>query len=139
LRAMRSGESRMKGDERILGQGDFVETVLKAKKNGTGSKRAMLLGDARTRDERGIDIEKTEHRVLYGERIRDERTANCRGARMEAFERGQIRESEERPLTPSSTLRRPGDSKCFPWICQIYADRHRSHRNLHLGRLKFSI
>ncbi|CAB1055367.1 hypothetical protein D1BOALGB6SA_100, partial [Olavius sp. associated proteobacterium Delta 1] len=30
LRAMRKGESRMKGDERILGQGDFVETVLKA-------------------------------------------------------------------------------------------------------------
>ena len=30
LRAMRNGESRMKGDERILGQGDFVETVLKA-------------------------------------------------------------------------------------------------------------
>jgi len=27
---MRNGESRMKGDERILGQGDFVETVLKA-------------------------------------------------------------------------------------------------------------
>jgi REP element-mobilizing transposase RayT len=30
LRAMRMAESRMKGDERILGQGDFVETVLKA-------------------------------------------------------------------------------------------------------------
>jgi len=30
LRVMRNGESRMKGDERILGQGDFVETVLKA-------------------------------------------------------------------------------------------------------------
>jgi len=30
LRAMRKAESRMKGDERILGQGDFVETVLKA-------------------------------------------------------------------------------------------------------------
>ncbi|CAB1061123.1 hypothetical protein D1BOALGB6SA_5896, partial [Olavius sp. associated proteobacterium Delta 1] len=30
LRAMRNYESRMKGDERILGQGDFVETVLKA-------------------------------------------------------------------------------------------------------------
>jgi hypothetical protein len=27
---MRKGDSRMKGDERILGQGDFVETVLKA-------------------------------------------------------------------------------------------------------------
>jgi hypothetical protein len=25
---MRKAESRMKGDERILGQGDFVETVL---------------------------------------------------------------------------------------------------------------
>ena len=30
LRTMRQGESRMKGDERILGQGDFVKTVLKA-------------------------------------------------------------------------------------------------------------
>ena len=30
LRTMRKAESRMKGDERILGQGDFVETVLKA-------------------------------------------------------------------------------------------------------------
>ena len=30
LRIMRQGESRMKGDERILGQGDFVETVLKS-------------------------------------------------------------------------------------------------------------
>jgi len=27
---MRNGESTMKGDERILGQGDFVETVFKA-------------------------------------------------------------------------------------------------------------
>jgi len=58
----------------------------------------MLLGDARTRDERGVDIEKTEHRVLDGERVRDERTANRRGARIEAYGRGQIRESEERPL-----------------------------------------
>jgi hypothetical protein len=30
LSTMRKGDSRMKGDERILGQGDFVETVLKA-------------------------------------------------------------------------------------------------------------
>jgi len=29
LRTMRKGESRMKEDERILGQGLFVETVLK--------------------------------------------------------------------------------------------------------------
>ena len=70
----------------------------KAKKNGTGSKRAMLLGYTRTRDERGFDIEKTEHRSLDGERMRDERTKNRRGARMEAFRRKQIRESEERPL-----------------------------------------
>ncbi|CAB1060177.1 Transposase [Olavius sp. associated proteobacterium Delta 1] len=58
----------------------------------------MLLGDARTRGERGLDIEKTEHRVLDGERICDERTANRRGARFEAYGKGQIRESEERPL-----------------------------------------
>ena len=30
LKAMRNDESRMKGDERILGQGDFVESVLEA-------------------------------------------------------------------------------------------------------------
>ena len=60
----------------------------------------MLLGDARARDERGLDIEKTEDCVLDGERIRDERAANCRGARMEAFGRGQIREFEERPIEP---------------------------------------
>ncbi|CAB1057696.1 hypothetical protein D1BOALGB6SA_2449, partial [Olavius sp. associated proteobacterium Delta 1] len=45
----------------------------------------MLLGDERARDERGLDIEKTEHRVLDGERVRDERTANRRGARIEAY------------------------------------------------------
>ena len=58
----------------------------------------MLLGDARTRDERSLDIEKTKDRVFNGERIRDERTANRRGAGIEAFGRGLIRESEERPL-----------------------------------------
>jgi len=30
LRTMRKGANRMKGDERILGEGDFVESVLKA-------------------------------------------------------------------------------------------------------------
>ena len=58
----------------------------------------MLLGDARTMDERGLDIEKTKHRALYGKRICDERTVNRRGARIEVFGRGQIRKSEERPL-----------------------------------------
>jgi len=53
---------------------------------------------ARTRDEHGCDNEENDHRVLDGERIRDERTANIRGARMEAFGREQSRESEERPL-----------------------------------------
>ena len=57
----------------------------------------MLLGDARARDERSLDIEKTEHRLLHGERIRDERTANHRRARMEASGRELIREYEERP------------------------------------------
>ena len=56
------------------------------------------MGDARTRDERGFDIVTTEHRILDGERIRDERTANIRGARMETFGREPSRESEERPL-----------------------------------------
>ena len=48
----------------------------------------MLLGDAGTWDERGRDIEKTEHRVLDGKRIRDEGPANRRRARVEAFGRG---------------------------------------------------
>jgi len=60
----------------------------------------MLLGDARTWDERGFDIEKTKHCILYGERICDERTANRRGARMEAFGRGKTRKYEECPLMP---------------------------------------
>ena len=30
LKSLRKGESRMNGDDRILGQGDFVESVLKA-------------------------------------------------------------------------------------------------------------
>ena len=34
---------------------------------------------ARTRDEHGCDNEENDHRVLDGERIRDERTANIRG------------------------------------------------------------
>ena len=36
----------------------------------------MLLGDARDRDERGMDIEKTKHRVFYGKQIGDARTSN---------------------------------------------------------------
>jgi len=60
----------------------------KATKNGTNSKRAMLLGDARIWDECGFDIDETKHHILQGEQIRDERTANSRGARMEAFGRG---------------------------------------------------
>jgi putative transposase len=45
LRAMRNGESRMKGDERILGQGDFVETVLKvAQENLDRKSRISALG-----------------------------------------------------------------------------------------------
>jgi len=45
----------------------------------------MLLGDARTWDECGGDIEKTEHRVLDGKRIGYEGPANRRRARIEAF------------------------------------------------------
>ena len=45
LRAMRNGENRMKGDERILGQGDFVETVLKAAQENLDRKsRIRALG-----------------------------------------------------------------------------------------------
>ena len=45
----------------------------------------MLLGDAGTWDKRGGDIEEVEHRVLDGQRIRDEGPANRRRARVEAF------------------------------------------------------
>jgi len=48
-------------------------------------------------DEHGLDIEKTEPGSLYGERIRDEMTANLRGVRIEAFKIGQIRGSEDVP------------------------------------------
>ena len=45
LKTMRKGESRMKGDERILGQGDFVETVLKAAQENLDRKsRIRALG-----------------------------------------------------------------------------------------------
>ena len=53
---------------------------------------------------RGRDIKETEQRVLYGERIRDKRTPNRRGARIEDFGRGQIREFKERPLFPHMLL-----------------------------------
>ena len=36
----------------------------------------LVLGDMRTMDECGLQIQKTEHRVLHGWRIRDEKTAN---------------------------------------------------------------
>ncbi len=39
---MRNGESRMKGDERILGQGNFVETVLKAAQENLDQKSQIL-------------------------------------------------------------------------------------------------
>jgi hypothetical protein len=56
----------------------------------------MLLGDARVKDELGLDIEKPKHRTIDDERIRDTKTKNHRGARIEAFGKGQIHESEER-------------------------------------------
>ena len=40
-RAMRNGESSMKGDERILGHGDFVETVLKAAQENLDRKSSI--------------------------------------------------------------------------------------------------
>jgi hypothetical protein len=47
--------------------------------------RIMLLGDEAAWDERGKDIEETEHRVLDGKRIRDEGPANHLRARAKAF------------------------------------------------------
>ncbi len=43
LKAMRNGESRMKGDERILGQGNSVETVLKAAQENLDRKSQILV------------------------------------------------------------------------------------------------
>ncbi len=79
----------------------------------------MLLGDVRARDERGLDIEKTEDCVLDGERIRAERTANRRGARIKAFGRGQIREFEERPLEPSPITHSGEQSLNYP-SCRLF-------------------
>jgi hypothetical protein len=45
----------------------------------------MLLGDARTRDECGWDLEEIEHRVLDRKRIGYEGPANRRKARVETF------------------------------------------------------
>jgi len=64
--------------------------------------------NAKTRDEHGCENVETEHRVLNGEQIRDENTANVRGAGMETCEEDKseiprmspmpFRDSEERPL-----------------------------------------
>jgi hypothetical protein len=44
-KTLRKGESRIKGDERILGQGDFAETVLKAAQENLDRKsRIRALG-----------------------------------------------------------------------------------------------
>jgi len=45
----------------------------------------VLLGDAGTWDERSRAIEKTEHGVLDGKRIRNAGPTNRRRARVEAF------------------------------------------------------
>ena len=48
---------------------------------------------------------KTEQCDPYGERIRDERTANSRGAQIETLGRGKILEAEERLVVPSRSRR----------------------------------
>lgn len=53
---MRKGESRMKGDERILGRGDFVETVLKAAQEELERKHMLRA--------RGYDFEWLVERVI---------------------------------------------------------------------------
>jgi hypothetical protein len=60
LRAMRKAESRMKGDERILGEGDFVEAVLEAARENLDRKSAVQA--------RGYDFEWLMERVtgLFG-------------------------------------------------------------------------
>ena len=44
--------------------------------------------NASTRDKHGFNSEKNEHRVLDDELNRDEKPANIRGARIEAYGRG---------------------------------------------------
>jgi putative transposase len=44
LRTILKGEIRMKGDERILGEGDFVETVLRAAQENLDRKSNMGTG-----------------------------------------------------------------------------------------------
>ena len=41
MRTMRKAESRMKGDERILGEGDFVETVLRVARENLDRKSVI--------------------------------------------------------------------------------------------------
>ena len=55
----------------------------KATKSGKGTQRVMLLGDAGTWAESGRDIEKIEHRLLDGKRIRNAGSANSRIGRVE--------------------------------------------------------
>ena len=59
----------------------------------------MLLGDDRTRDEHGLDIENIRRYGFDGYRIRDERLANSR-AWVEALGTYKIRKFEECPLIP---------------------------------------
>ena len=66
-------------------QGDVDVGQRKETEKGLSHEPFMLMGKTRAMDERGLDIEKTEHRVLDGERICNEKTANSRGARMDAF------------------------------------------------------
>lgn len=65
LKTMRRDESRMKGDERILGQGDFVETVLKAAQENL-DRRSMIRAQ-------GYDFEWLVDRVtgLFGLTIKE--------------------------------------------------------------------
>jgi hypothetical protein len=60
LRTMRKGESRMKGDERILGQGEFVDSVLQAAQEPLDRKHMLRA--------RGYDFQWLAERVtgLFG-------------------------------------------------------------------------
>ena len=67
----------------------YVQGVIdgrKATRNGKGPERVMQLGDAGTWDKRGGDIEEVEHRVLDGQRIRDEGPANRRRAELKLLD-----------------------------------------------------
>ena len=83
----------------------------KEAKNGIGSKRAMLLGDAKTMDQCDLNIEEIESCGIEGYRMRDERPANTRGAWVQAFIRGKSVNPRNVPHTLFQAYRGAGEQQ----------------------------